>query len=123
MAEDVAAIIGAAPVLDDEALARIRRIGEDALLRRMIETFLEHTPARLDVALNDAAPGAVMKAAHSLKSSAGNIGLARLMHVAGAIEARAAADDLSYDTLRPALAQAFADGRAALERELEQMAT
>lgn len=123
MAEDVAAIVGAAPVLDDEALARIRRIGQDALLRRMIETFLEHTPARLDVALNDAAPAAVTKAAHSLKSSAGNIGLARLMHLAGAIEARAAADDLSYDTLRAALAQAFADGRAALERELEQMAT
>lgn len=123
MADDVAAIVGIAPILDDDALARIRRIGQDALLRRMIETFLEHTPARLDVALNDAAAAAVMKAAHSIKSSAGNIGLARLMHLAGAIEVRAAAGDASYESLRPALAQAFADGRAALERELEGMAT
>lgn len=123
MPDDAAAIIGGAPVLDGEALARVRRVGQDALLRRMIEMFLEHAPGRLDTALQDAVPAAVMKAAHSLKSSAGNLGLERVTRLAAAIEVRAAADDPSYDVLRPALARAFADGRVALERELERMAT
>ncbi|MGH7506555.1 MAG: Hpt domain-containing protein [Longimicrobiales bacterium] len=123
MPDDAAAIIGGAPVLDGEALARVRRVGQDALLRRMIELFFEHAPGRLDSALQDAAPAAVMKAAHSLKSSAGNLGLERVTRLAAAIEVRAAADDPSYDVLRPALARAFADGRVALERELERMAT
>lgn len=123
MPEDAAAIIGSAPVLDGEALARVRRVGQDALLRRMIETFFEHAPARLDVVLHDATPGAVMKAAHSLKSSAGNLGLSRVMQLAGAIEARADAGDPSYAVLRPALERAFVDARDALDRELERMAT
>ncbi len=87
----------------------------------MIAAFLDHTPARLEVTLT--APNAedVMKAAHALKSSAGNLGLAQVGRVAEEIERRAAAGDATYADLRPDLARAFAAGRAALERELGGM--
>ncbi len=123
MAEpDVTALIGDAPVVDGDALERVRRIGQDTLLRRMLESFLEHAPGRLDGALHAPDDAGAMKAAHSLKSSAGNLGLMRVVRLAEAIEVRAAAADPTYAALRPALAQAFAEARAALEREIERMA-
>jgi HPt (histidine-containing phosphotransfer) domain-containing protein len=104
--------------LDEQAIGRIRRIGGDALLRRMITAFLAYTPAHLETALTAAEPAVVAKAAHALKSSAGNLGVVRVGRLAEEIERRAGAGDASYVALRPSLAQAFAAGRRALEREL-----
>lgn len=109
---------GALAPLDEQAIGRIRRIGGEALLRRMIMAFLAYTPAQVETALTAREAAAVAKAAHAVKSSAGNLGLARVGLLAEEIERRAATGDESYVALRPELAQAFAAGREALEREL-----
>jgi HPt (histidine-containing phosphotransfer) domain-containing protein len=114
-------IIGDAPVIDAVAFERIRRIGGDRLLRQMIEAFLENGAQRVRTALDapDAADAA--QAAHALKSSAGNLGLVRVMRLAEAMEARAAnGDERGCLALRPALAAAFDEARAALVRERER---
>jgi HPt (histidine-containing phosphotransfer) domain-containing protein len=80
-------------VLEGTALVRLERLGGTGLVRQMIELYLQHGTERLDalaagVAASDAR--AVERAAHSLKSSAGNLGALRLQHTADALEAMAA---------------------------------
>lgn len=117
MTDDVAAILGDAPAVDAQALERVRRIGGSALIERMIASFLGHVPGRVDEVVHAEEAPAAMRAAHAIKSSAGNLGLARLARLAAEIEARADAGDASWATLRPALGAAFAEARAALARE------
>ncbi len=118
-ADDLTGILGDAPAVDAQALARIRRIGGDALVERMVAAFLGHVPARVDEVVHAVEAPAAMRAAHAIKSSAGNLGLTRLALLAAAIEARADMGDASWATLRPALGDAFAEARAALARATE----
>jgi HPt (histidine-containing phosphotransfer) domain-containing protein len=80
--------------LDRSALLRLERLGGAKLLRQMINLYLEHGPGRVQAiadgvaASRDAA--AIERAAHTLKSSAGNLGALRLQHTAEALEAVAA---------------------------------
>jgi HPt (histidine-containing phosphotransfer) domain-containing protein len=81
------------PVLDRTALDRLLRLGGQPLLQQMIELYLTHAPERLDAleqGLQAGDPGQVERAAHTLKSSAGNLGARRLQHSAEAVEALAA---------------------------------
>lgn len=80
--------------LDIAALDRLRRLGGENLLRQMIELYLTNGPDRIrslteGAAARDAAQ--VERAAHTLKSSAGNLGAARLQTIAEAVESEAAA--------------------------------
>jgi HPt (histidine-containing phosphotransfer) domain-containing protein len=82
--------------LDGAALLRLRRIGGDSLVARMIDLFLEGSAARLEAARAGAAAGdlpAVARAVHSLKSSAGNLGAPLLQRTAEEIEILADAGD------------------------------
>jgi HPt (histidine-containing phosphotransfer) domain-containing protein len=59
------------------ALALLRRVGGQALVVEMVELFLLDLPTRLGrvrEALEGGDPGAVAAAAHSLRSSCGNLG-------------------------------------------------
>jgi HPt (histidine-containing phosphotransfer) domain-containing protein len=79
--------------LDPEALTRLRRIGGDTLVDRMIEIFLENAPARVATVVAAAArgdAGGVEQAAHSLKSRAANIGALRLYALSERAETNAA---------------------------------
>jgi HPt (histidine-containing phosphotransfer) domain-containing protein len=91
------------PVLDTTAIERLRKLGGNALLARMIDLFFEIAPKRVQAAADAAAAHdlhAVERAAHSLKSSAGNLGAERLRHVAEQLEAAAAqADDTAVTEL------------------------
>lgn len=75
-------------------------------MHRMIEAYLESTPARL----TDAEAGwqvrdlrAVERAAHSMKSSSANFGATRLVEVSGKIEQLAVAGD--QERLEPLMSE------------------
>jgi HPt (histidine-containing phosphotransfer) domain-containing protein len=80
-------------VLDRSALERLRRMGGADLVRRMVELYLANAPERMrtlsDAAAAEDAAG-VERAAHMMKSSAGNLGAVRLQRTAEALEAVAA---------------------------------
>lgn len=110
--------------LNPAVLARLRRLGPD-FPGKLIVLFLEHTPGRLDAALAGGKSGdwkAVEDAAHSLKSSAGNLGAGRLYEAAertelAAAEARAAGENgkRELDTLLSGLEAAYREARDRLE--------
>ena len=76
-------------MLDPSAPTRIRRFGGDALLRKLIDLFRTSGPEGIadirDALLNDDLVTAT-RAAHSLKSSAGNLGLTYARMAAEEIE-------------------------------------
>ena len=105
----------------DHALARLHKIGGDSLVRKMVAAFLENASRRIDgarraVAASDAA--ALGAAAHSLKSSAGNVGADELARQAAELEQRAATagpEELAPRVDR--LAQTFREVETRLRRE------
>ncbi|HXX93164.1 MAG TPA: Hpt domain-containing protein [Planctomycetota bacterium] len=82
--------------LDPAALDRLRELGGVALLSKMIDLFLENTPKRIQAALEGERTGnwhEVERAAHSIKSSAANLGLAGLRSLAQQVEALAEVEE------------------------------
>jgi len=80
-------------LVDPAAIERLREWGGDTLLHRMIELFLELGPGRtrdIRLGLESGALEKVERAAHSLKSSAGNLGAHELRATAHRLEAEAA---------------------------------
>lgn len=109
------------PVLDGVALDRLRRIGGADLVRRMVELYLAAGPGRVSSVRDGAAAGdtrAVERAAHAMKSSAGNLGAIRLQKMAEALEAAAAAGTIDPGLVER-LGPAFDESAAALGDLLE----
>jgi len=80
------------PSIDPSAIARLKKIGSDVLVVKMIDLFLENTPQKIDImkrANQDSDFQSLEMAAHSLKSSAGNIGAKKLQKTANDIESLA----------------------------------
>lgn len=78
--------------LDPAALARLRELGGEDLIAKMIDLFLENTPKRIQAALQGEKSGSwheVERAAHSIKSSAANLGFEGLRGLALEIEGAA----------------------------------
>ncbi|UCD38425.1 MAG: Hpt domain-containing protein [Fidelibacterota bacterium] len=106
-------------VLDNTVLERMRKLGGDKFLGELIDLFLEHVPNRLDEALAGEQAGdleAIERAAHSIKSSAGNLGAMAILELTGQIEQLAA--DHQADAIPPLmrdLEAAFAQLRPRLE--------
>ena len=72
--------------MDPDALRRLRRFGGTRLLHEMIALFVESAPGRLRAAEAGLASGdaiATENALHSLKSSAAQLGAARLSRLCG----------------------------------------
>ena len=88
-------------VLDQATIENLRRLGGDDFVHEIIDLFLEHSPALLET-INHGQTTAnwdqVARAAHSLKSSAGNIGAARLQSLASDIEQAANISDVQAST-------------------------
>jgi HPt (histidine-containing phosphotransfer) domain-containing protein len=75
--------------LDPESIARLRRLGGEALVSKMAGLFLGLAPDRLRAARDGLVGGdldAIRNAAHSLKSSSGNIGAYAILEAAGRLE-------------------------------------
>lgn len=85
-------------VIDPEALARLVEWGGDRLRSQMIHLFLESTPDRIRQireGLERDEVELVERGAHSLKSSAANLGAERLRELSGEMEERAHRGDLA----------------------------
>lgn len=79
--------------IDSEAIEILRSFGGAKLVRDMIALFVAGTPVRLDAARAAAASGdadGVRRAAHSLKSSAGQFGAREMETLCGQAEVLAA---------------------------------
>ncbi|MFC1575219.1 Hpt domain-containing protein [Gemmatimonadota bacterium] len=113
------------PVLDAGAIERLEEWGGVALPRKMIGIFLEHSPERMDQVrdgLSGGDPSLAEAGAHSLKSSAGNVGAVQLQHLAE--EAEVLAEEGRMEELRdlfPAMESAFEAVCEALRNTLEGM--
>lgn len=110
-----------AEALDRTAVERLRRLGGQEFLVEMIDLFLDHGPQRLDaiqsgMGTRDAT--AVHQSAHSLKSTAGNLGGRVVQGLAQEIETLAADGDLDQAApLVERLVVRFDEFRTHLERE------
>lgn len=82
------------PVVNPAAVDRLRRLGGANLVRQMLELYLGQGADRMDSLVEGAAAGdadRVERSAHTMKSSAGNVGALRLQQTAEAVEAAAGA--------------------------------
>jgi len=105
--------------LDSSAIIRIRRIGGDPLVAKMIASFLDHAPNRIESARRGGLAGdlgMVARAAHSLKSTAANVGASRLQRICTELETAAAGmDEAGVAHLLEQLGPAFERARKGLE--------
>ena len=111
--------MSASPVLDESALDRLREWGGDKLLGQMIGLFLANAPVRMAQIRRGSETGDVAEAekgAHSLKSSAANLGATRVRELCAEIERSAAEGDGNrVNELLPSIEAAFADAIATLK--------
>lgn len=88
------------PTLKPEAIAALRAVSPDddgAFFRELIDIFLADTPLRITELKNALAANngpAAVRAAHSIKGSAGNFGAQGLAHLAMEFEIAAKANQL-----------------------------
>lgn len=98
---------------DEAALEKLRQLGGDDFVRRMIDLFIDYAPKRLAAARAGEQAGdlvAIAKGVHPLKSSAGQIGARRVQELAAQIETLAMAQEAAalpplVEQLEAALAQ------------------
>ncbi len=86
------------PLIDSDALARLRGLGGDALLHGMIELFLRNAPgkaAEAREALDCGDAAALRSSLHALKSSAGQLGAVSIHQACVAGEELASRGDLA----------------------------
>ncbi len=80
------------PNLDPAAIERLRRLGGEKFLGEMIALFLDYAAKKVAEAVHAQAAGdlaGVQKAVHPVKSSAGNVGAARVQALATRLEMQA----------------------------------
>ncbi|MEX2472938.1 MAG: Hpt domain-containing protein [Gemmatimonadota bacterium] len=108
-----------APAIDPQALDRLREWGGDKLVAQMIRLFISNAGQRVEqirVGVRDDLIREAEMGAHSLKSSAANLGAERVRTLSAAIELAAADGQMApvVESL-PALEEAFAAAVTELE--------
>jgi two-component system sensor histidine kinase/response regulator len=99
-------------VIDPQALERLKEWGGDKLATQMVRLFLKNSGTRMDqiragVANDD--PAEAERGAHSLKSSAANIGAEALRGLATNVELAALEENVDgLRTLLPQIESAYA---------------
>ena len=106
-------------IIDPAALKRLEDWGGSSLSKEIVRLFLENGPSRVDQ-IRGAMDGEDLdepeRGAHSLKSSAANVGAQLLQKVASELELAASGGDLHrVRNLIPNLEQAFAQAAQELE--------
>ncbi len=106
---------------NDAALVRLHQLGGESLLRQMINLFLDNVPQRIEnirVGIRENNLQAVGRAAHSLKSTAGNVGAIKLQALAQEIERCAECqDNCRVATMLDILQAAFAQTAVYLKQQ------
>ncbi len=104
--------------IDASALERLRKLGGDALLTKMVDLFISHAEPTIEEASAGAESGnleVVRRAAHSLKSSAGNLGAQHVQRLAEKIELTAEhRETAELNKLMASLKDAYAEAKAQL---------
>ena len=107
--------------IEGAALDRLLRIGGQEFLLEMIDLFLENAPQRIRAARDAVEAGdadGVYRAAHSLKSTAANLGARPLQRLAERLESRAAEGDVeALPPLVEEVARRYEQVRHRLESE------
>ena len=85
------------PILDPGAIERLQEWGGPPLVQKMIRLFLDNTGekmAHIQAGIADRSFDKAVRGAHSLKSSAGNLGAQRLSRLAAMIESSSESGDI-----------------------------
>jgi len=110
--------------LDTAAIDKLRQLGGEKFVGDMIGLFFQYAPERLAAARAAKQAGdlqAVEKAAHALKSSAGQIGARRVQDLATQIEKLAMEQQAdAIGLLLPQLEEAITQVKPLLERKQNQ---
>ncbi|HET9947292.1 MAG TPA: Hpt domain-containing protein [Longimicrobiales bacterium] len=106
-------------IIDPQALDRLREWGGEKLAVQMVKLFLKNSGSRMDQVRTGVLNGDLQEAergAHSLKSSAANIGAEALRALATRMESAALEDDIEgAKTLLPQLESAYSTAMLELE--------
>lgn len=113
-------------LIDAAAIRRLQEWGGDKLVREMIRLYLENAAARLDQIDEGLVEGGDLehagRAAHSLKSSALNVGAGRVSRLAAEMERHALGGERDETAaLRPSLARELDEARTALTRLVQEL--
>jgi len=107
------------PILDPMGLDRLEQWGGIDLRLKMIALFFEHSPERvagIGEGMRSGTLSLAERSAHSLKSSAANLGAERLRHLAGrAEEAAERGDTALLAHLVPIIEETFSATLEALQ--------
>ncbi len=106
------------PVIDPAAIQRLRDWGGPTLPRKLIDIFLSHTPERLNQVREGLETGVAQMAeagAHSMKSSAGNVGAVVLQHLSER------AEDLARDGKLEDLTRLFSELERSFHAACEEL--
>ncbi len=111
-------------IIDPAALERLEEWGGPGLSKEIVQLFLDHGPVRMDQ-IRGAMDGDDLEApergAHSLKSSAANVGAHHVHKVASEVELAASGGDLQrVRELIPNLEEAYAQATRELEVIVEE---
>ena len=113
------------PIIDLQALERLKEWGGDKLAGQMVRLFLKNTGTRMDQIRTGVSEDDLEEAergAHSLKSSAANIGAELLRAMATRMESAALDANIDHArALMPELESAYADAMkelAVIEKEI-----
>ncbi len=111
-------------IIDPAALERLEKWGGVSLSTEIVQLFLENGPSRVEQiceAMDEEDLTIPERGAHSLKSSAANVGARQLQALAGEIELAASDGDLGrVRELVPDLEEAFARATEALETMVKE---
>ena len=111
-------------IIDRAALERLEEWGGPGLSKEIVRLFLEHGPVRMDQirgAMDGEDLDAPERGAHSLKSSAANVGAQHVQRLAGEVELAASGSDLQgVRDLIPNLEEAYAEAARELEVIVEE---
>jgi two-component system sensor histidine kinase/response regulator len=113
------------PTLEAAALERLREWGGDKLVQQMVKLYIENAHVRLEQIDAGLGGGGSLRdaemAAHSLKSSAANVGARRVSAISAEMEdaaEREAVDELR--TMRDALAAAISEAETAIRAHVPE---
>ncbi len=111
-------------IIDPAALERLEEWGGPDLSKEIVQLFLDHGPVRMDQirgALDGKDLEVPERGAHSLKSSAANVGAHHVHRVAGDVELAASEGDLQrVRDLIPDLEEAYSEATRELEVIVEE---
>ena len=112
-------------VIDPQALERLREWGGEKLAAQMVRLFLKNSGTRMDqirAGVENGDTDEAERGAHSLKSSAANIGAERLRTLATRIESAALQENLEeMQELLPGLEAAYSTVMVTLESMEKEM--